>query len=68
MYYDEETSFNHEEDVVVYSKGHGSPAVYPILVDKGYIEEEELKKYCQPDGKLRLHADQSIPGCYFVGG
>ena len=68
MYYDEKTSFNHNEDVVIYSKGHGSPAVYPILVDKGYINEEELEKYCQPDGMLRLHADHTIPGCYFVGG
>ena len=68
MYYDGETSFNHNEDIVIYSKGHGSPVVYPILVDKGYIKEEELEKYCQPDGMLRLHADHSIPGCYFVGG
>ena len=68
MYYDEKTSFNHEEDIIIYSKGHGSPAVYPILVDKGYIKKTELSKYCQPDGKLRLHADHSIPGCYFVGG
>ena len=68
MYYDGETSFNHNEDIVIYSKGHGSPTVYPILVDKGYIKEEELEKYCRPDGMLRLHADHSIPGCYFVGG
>ena len=68
MYYDEETSFSHNEDIIIYSKGHGSPTVYPILVDKGYVKEEELEKYCQPDGMLRLHADHSIPGCYFVGG
>ena len=68
MYYDEETNFNHKEDIVIYSKGHGSPAVYPILADLGYIENDELEKYCQPEGKLRLHADQSIPGCHFVGG
>ena len=50
MYYDEKTIFNSEEDVVIFSKGHGSPSVYPILVDKGYVREEELEKYCQPDG------------------
>lgn len=68
MYYDDDTNFNYQEDIVIYSKGHGSPAVYPILADLGYIENDELEKYCQPEGKLRLHADQSIPGCHFVGG
>jgi len=68
MYYDEKTNFNHKEDIVIYSKGHGSPSVYPILADFGYIDDDELAKYCQPEGKLRLHADKSIPGCHFVGG
>ena len=68
MYYDEKTNFNHKEDIVIYSKGHGSPSVYPILADFGYIDDDELTKYCQPEGKLRLHADKSIPGCHFVGG
>tara|TARA_R100000008_G_scaffold18646_3_gene9491 strand:+ start:6989 stop:7753 length:765 start_codon:yes stop_codon:yes gene_type:complete len=68
MYYDDKTNFDHTKDIVIYSKGHGSPAVYPILVDKGYIKKTELNKYCQPNGKLRLHADKSIPGCHFVGG
>ena len=49
-------------------KGHGSPSIYPILVDLGYVEPGELEKYCTPDGILRLHADKSIPGCSFVGG
>jgi len=68
MYCDEKTPFNHKDDVVIFSKGHGSPAVYPILVDEGYFDKSELERYCQPDGILRLHADSSIPGCFFVGG
>ena len=68
LYYDGRTVFNHEKDIIIYGKGHGSPTVYPILADFGYYSEEELDKYCTPEGILRLHADSSIPGCHFVGG
>ena len=68
LYNDDSTLFNHEEDILIFSKAHGSPAVYPILVDLGYIDEEELNKYCTPEGILRLHSDSTIPGCYHVGG
>ena len=68
LYFDKKTDFDPNKDVVIYSKGHGSPAVYPILVDLGFVEAEELERYCTPEGILRLHADQSIPGCSFVGG
>jgi len=68
LYFDKETDFDHEKDEVIFSKGHGSPAVYPMLVDLGYIEETELDRYCTPEGILKLHADNSIPGCSFVGG
>jgi len=68
LYYDDDTAFNHSEDVLVFSKGHGSPSVYPILADLGYYDESELEKYCTPEGILRLHSDSTIPGCHFVGG
>ena len=68
LYNDDSTLFNHEEDVLIFSKAHGSPALYPILVDLGYVGEEELDKYCTPEGILRLHSDSTIPGCYHVGG
>tara|TARA_R110000796_G_scaffold251083_1_gene381661 strand:- start:93 stop:866 length:774 start_codon:yes stop_codon:yes gene_type:complete len=68
LYYDEKTNFDHKKDTVIFSKAHGSPALYPILVDLGYVEEAELEKYCQPEGMFRLHSDSSIPGCHFVGG
>ena len=68
LYLDPLTKFDHKNDIMVFSKGHGSPAVYPILVDLEYFGKEELLKYCEPEGILRLHADKSIPGCYFVGG
>lgn len=68
LYYDEKTIFKHKKDILIFSKTHGSPAIYPVLVDFGYVKEAELEKYSTPQGILRMHADGSIPGCYYVGG
>lgn len=68
LFYDEKTTFDHEKDIVLFGKAHGSPSIYPILADLGYFSKDELDKYCRPEGILRLHSDESIPGCYFVGG
>ena len=68
LYHDDKTVFNHNKDIMIFSKAHGSPALYPILANLGYIKEDELEKYCTPEGILKLHSDASIPGCYFVGG
>jgi len=68
LYHDDNTRFNHKKDKLIFSKAHGSPAVYPILTDLGYFDEDELNKYCTPEGILRLHSDSTIPGCHFVGG
>jgi len=68
LVYDGDTAFRAGIDHILFSKAHGSPAIYPILADLNIIPAEELNKYCVPGGILRLHSDQSIPGCYFVGG
>lgn len=68
LYYDEKTFFDHKTGKIVFGKAHGGPAVYPILADLGYFPKSELEKYCKPEGILRLHPDQTIPGCEFVGG
>ena len=68
IYLDSESAFDINHDRVIFGKGHGSPAVYPILAGLGLIDSGELDKYCQPDGILRLHADFTIPGCFYVGG
>lgn len=68
LYYDEKTIFNHKKDILIFSKTHGSPAVYPVLVDLGYVDAAELEKYCTPEGIFRMHADRTIPGFDFVGG
>ena len=67
-FYDDETTFDHTKDIVLFGKAHGSPSIYPILAEFGYYPKDELDKYCTPDGILRLHSDGSIPGCHFVGG
>lgn len=68
LFYDDQTPFIPLKDKILFSKAHGSPAIYPILADFGFFPQDELSKYCQPEGILRLHSDQSIPGCHFVGG
>ena len=68
MYYDPEIDFDPKVDYLIFSKAHGSPAVYPILADLDFFDKDELDKYCRPGGILRLHSDGSIPGCHFVGG
>lgn len=68
LYYDDDVIFNPKSDYLIFSKAHGSPSVYPILADLGFFDKDELNKYCQPNGILRLHSDGSIPGCHFVGG
>jgi transketolase len=67
LHYDK-TAFNPDSDILIFSKAHGSPAIYPILVDRGLVDASELDKYCRKGGILRLHSDASIPGCHFVGG
>lgn len=68
LYYDKLIDFDYKKDYCIFSKAHGSPSIYPILADLGFFDKDELNKYCQPNGLLRLHSDGSIPGCHFVGG
>ena len=68
LFYSDDTVFKRDRDKIIFSKGHGSPAIYPILADLNYIDRKELDKYCTPEGILRMHADYSIPLCNFVGG
>ena len=68
LYFDENLSFNHIRDKLFFGKAHGGPAVYPILAKLGYFDKSEMDRYCMADGILRMHPDQSIPGCTYVGG
>ena len=44
-------------DRCILSKGHGCLALYSILADKGFFPEEELWKFCKPEGMLGGHPE-----------
>lgn len=56
------------QDKVIVSKGHAAMALYPILADLGLIDKNELLKFTEPEGILRMYADPSIPGIECVTG
>jgi len=50
-------------DRIVLSKGHGCPALYAILADKGYFSREDLWSLRQIDSHLQGHPDmRKTPG------
>lgn len=58
-----------ERDKLVLSKGHASPALYSILAQRGYFEEEELKEFRKLGSKLQGHPDlNKLPGVDMSGG
>ena len=51
-----------EEDYVILSKGHGAPAQYAILADKGFFDKSELDHLRQAGALLQGHPVVKIPG------
>lgn len=50
-------------DRLILSKGHCSPALYAVLVRKGYFDKEELKNFRKMDSFLQGHPDmKKVPG------
>lgn len=50
-------------DRCILSKGHGCLALYSILADKGFFDEEELKTFCMPTSRLGGHPEwRKLPG------
>jgi len=50
-------------DKLVLSKGHASPALYSILAQRGFFEEEELKEFRKLGSRLQGHPDlNKLPG------
>ena len=49
-------------DWLILSKGHAAPALYALLVEKGYINEDELWKIQDISGLLQGHPEIFIPG------
>jgi transketolase len=52
-----------ERDRVIYSKGHGSLALYNVLAGTGYFGEERLQKFSVDGGLLAGHPERDfVPG------
>ncbi|WP_193179302.1 transketolase [Nisaea sediminum] len=50
------------EDIFLMSKGHACILQYIILAECGVLTEEDLDRYCTPDGRLGTHPDYGTPG------
>jgi len=63
LHYDPKNPSWEKRDRCILSKGHGCLALYVLLADRGFYNEEELWKFCQSDGILGGHPDaHKIPG------
>ena len=50
-------------DRFILSKGHGCPALYSVLADKGYFPVRELSRFCRTDSFLGGHPERGkVPG------
>lgn len=52
LQYDKENPYWEDRDKVIVSKGHASLILYSILKRIGYITQEELNTFCQPESVL----------------
>lgn len=52
-----------DRDRFILSKGHGCLAFYSVLARKGFIDKKEMDYFCQENGILGGHPEQSkVPG------
>ncbi len=52
-----------QRDRCILSKGHGCLALYALLVDKGYVDADELDRFCRPGGTMGGHPERDkVPG------
>ena len=51
-----------DRDRFVLSKGHAAPALYSVLVLRGFFSTDEIKKLRKPNEMLQGHPSISIPG------
>ncbi|MFA6636637.1 MAG: transketolase [Candidatus Omnitrophota bacterium] len=49
-------------DWVILSKGHGCPALYAVLADKGFFPKEELRTLRKLGSRLQGHPQKGLPG------
>lgn len=59
MNVDPQNPANPDRDRFVLSKGHCTPALYPILAQRGFFPQEDLKLFRSIDGHLSGHAEMN---------
>ncbi|MDD5634129.1 MAG: transketolase [Candidatus Omnitrophica bacterium] len=57
-----------ERDKFVLSKGHGCPALYAVLADRGFFPKEELKTLRTLKSRLQGHPQFGLPGLEISSG
>jgi transketolase len=57
-----------ERDRFILSKGHAALALYPVLADRGFFEEERLAKIEQLGSPLGMHPSLKVPGVEMSSG
>ena len=63
MHVDPKNPHDPERDRFVMSKGHCSPAVYPVLALRGFFPVEDLKMFRRIDGHMSGHVEMKyVPG------
>ncbi len=63
MHIDPKVPHDPDRDRFVMSKGHCSPAMYPVLALRGFFPVEELKTFRRVDGHMSGHVEMHyVPG------
>ena len=63
MHIDPKAPHDPDRDRFVMSKGHCSPAMYPVLALRGFFPMEELKMFRRVDGHMSGHVEMHyVPG------
>ena len=47
-------------DRFLLSKGHGAPALYPVLAERGFIKKETLEGFARDGGTLEQHPTRNV--------
>ena len=62
MHVDPKNPQDPDRDRFVMSKGHCSPALYPVLALRGFFPVDDLKMFRSVDGHMSGHCEMHIPG------
>lgn len=57
-----------ERDKMVLSKGHGCPALYAVLADRGFFDKKELWTLRKLGSRLQGHPQRGLPGLEISSG